>query len=547
MNKTIFQKGLLFSLMVALFNICFISCSDNNKQNDESGNTTDVAVTSNISKLGATYAHINGYVNLNQITSSYTNLTVGVELSMDEDFKNARQTKSTSLEGNKLTVVIDTLSGQTKYYYRTFVKVNKLNYYGEKRSFTTKDFSNITFAGDASDLTFTSAKINCKADVGSIENGDKFTIGIAYSATKNQLHPDSIRYDNLNFIITAFNVVNFPIDGIKDNSFEVSISQLQTGKTYYYCSFTRAGRKYKFGEIKSFTTNSLSPSQLSTGDATDITIISATIKNLSTISELYPKGTSISYGVRYSTTEEGLNVSGSYKTVNTTAENNTFTTFLDGLSSGTTYYYYAFVGVDGIVLTGEIKSFTTKSAEQNSPPLNKLLVSSVWYFSGNGMSKASAALWKAYNLAGYEKFPTYGYIRDVTIGQYSSYGNIPANFGLTAHTQYYQHFRFEYELIDDDKIRIPIVSTFAGLNGAYFLQYLDSTLAPCIALFTELHYQKSDGMTLTSGGESVGQPHTFTLETDNFKSPSYIKMTHEDGEVFIVTPTMQSYPFGQGN
>lgn len=181
------------------------------------------------------------------------------------------------------------------------------------------------------------------------------------------------------------------------------------------------------------------------------------------------------------------------------------------------------------------------------PPINKQLVSSVWYFKGDGMSDSSYALWRAYNEAGVKQFPTYGYLRDVAIGQYSSYGNIPANFGLTAHTQYYQHFRFEYELIDDDKIRIPIVSTFAGLNGAYFLQYLGSTLAPCIGLFTELHYTPNNGKIVATGGTKVGEPHTFTLETDYLKAPTYIKMTRDDGEVFIVTPTVNSYPFGQGN
>ena len=181
------------------------------------------------------------------------------------------------------------------------------------------------------------------------------------------------------------------------------------------------------------------------------------------------------------------------------------------------------------------------------PPINKQLVSSVWYFKGDGMSDSNYALWRAYNEAGVKQFPTYGYLRDVAIGQYSSYGNIPANFGLTAHTQYYQHYRFEYELIDDDKIRIPIVSTFAGLNGAYFLQYLGSTLAPCIGLFTELHYTPSNGKIVATGGTKVGEPHTFTLETDYLKAPTYIKMTRDDGEVFIVTPTVNSYPFGQGN
>lgn len=358
-------------MMVALLSFSFPSCSsDDDTLNDGSDNTTDVAVTSNVSKLGVTYAHIDGYVNLNLITSSYTSQKIGIELAMNEEFVRAKQAESKVLEGNKLTVVIDTLSPQTKYYYRTFVKVNDLYYYGEKRSLTTKDFSNITSTGDASDFTFTSANINCKADIGSIDKDNKFSVGVACGTTKKCFNPDSIasfvkgwEYSD-NFV--GFKLTSYPIKNIKNNSYNVTISGLQTGKTYYYCSFTRAGSKYKLGEIKSFTTMSLAASQLSTGDALDITVTSATIKSTTTISNLYPQGTSLSYGVRYSTKKEAFDGayvnSGSYQTAKATnIDGNTFTACLSGLTSECTYYYCAYVSVDGIFLTGEVKSFTTKS------------------------------------------------------------------------------------------------------------------------------------------------------------------------------------------
>ena len=398
MSKRVNLNVLYTMMMVALLSFSFPSCSsDDDTLNDGSDNTTDVAVTSSVTKLGVTYAHIDGYVNLNLITSSYTNQQIGIELAMTEDFINAKQAKSKALEGNKLTVVIDTLSAETKYYYRTFVKINDLNYYGEKRSFTTKDIPNITSTGDTSDLTFTSANINCKADVGSIDKDNKFSIGVVYGTTKNRLNPDSIvRYMNVSYYgygnPVGFNMTYCSIENVKNNSYNVTISGLQTGKTYYYCSFVRAGNKYKLGDIKSFTTKSLTASQLSTGDASEVTLTSATIISTSTISNLYPKGTSMSYGVRYSTTKEALEDSyvpdgfvyygydeygylyynpttgerrylnvGSYQTTNSSSiDGNTFTTRLSGLTSGATYYYCAYVSVDGVFLTGELKSFTTK-------------------------------------------------------------------------------------------------------------------------------------------------------------------------------------------
>ena len=363
MSKVFHFKNMLPSLMLALMSAALFSCSgdDDEKLDDGSSNTTDVAVTSNLSKLGITYAHIDGYVNLNLITSTYTSQQVGIELSMNEDFDNPRRAVSKELEGNKLTVVIDTLSAQTKYFYRTFVKVNDLNYYGEKRSFTTKDFSNITSTGSASDLTFTSATIKCSGDASSIDKENNYVIGVAYSTSKTRLHPDSayIGYDPYyGYYSRGFNVVESPLDSIiKNKSFKNTISRLQTGTTYYYCSFTRAGKKYKLGEIKSFATKALSDAQLLTGDATDITFTSATVRNTSTIASMYPKGTSIQYGIRYGASQDAL-----YETAYATSqEGDAFTVLLRNLVAGKTYYYCAYVSVDGVSLTGNTKSFTTKS------------------------------------------------------------------------------------------------------------------------------------------------------------------------------------------
>ena len=353
------MKNKLWSMMMLLVMLLLVivACGsvDDEKQNSGSSNTTDVSVTSNVSKLGITYAHIDGYVNLNMITSSYTNQQIGVELSMNEEFDNPKRAITKELEGNKITVVIDTLSAKTKYYYRTFVRINDLNYYGEKRSFTTKDFSNITSTGDASDITFMSAKIKCSGDASSIDKDEKIRIGIVYSTTKTKLHPDSAN-------IIGFNVVECSLDSLRKNkSFEKVISQLMAGTTYYYCSYTRAGVKYKLGEIKSFTTEHISSDLLCTGDATDISSNSAIIiNNGTTIASLYPKNTTIEYGVRLSKSRD-FNSAGRGK-AGKIIDDNKFNVQLNGLEAITTYYYCAYAQVGAVLYTAEIKSFTTKPA-----------------------------------------------------------------------------------------------------------------------------------------------------------------------------------------
>ena len=168
------KKQLIFCVtIVTILCSCFLSCNGgDDDQNNGSDNTTDVAITGNVSKLGVTYAFIDGYVNLNQITASYNSQQIGIEISLDEEFKSAGVVKTNELVGNKISILIDTLSGNTKYYYRTIVKINSLSYYGEKRSFVTNNFTNIISIGEPYEITEESAIIKCEVDISTIDKNN---------------------------------------------------------------------------------------------------------------------------------------------------------------------------------------------------------------------------------------------------------------------------------------------------------------------------------------------------------------------------------------
>ena len=326
-------------LLVAMALPMMVACSDDDeKTNNGSSNTTDVAVTGNVSKIGATYARIDGYVNLNLITSSYTSQRVGIEFSMKEDFKEYDQAETRDLEGNKISIIIGPLNPQAKYYYRTFVRVNDLNYYGKTRSFTTKDFSTITITGEASDLTFTSAKVSCKVDAGSIDRDERFQIGVAYSTSKSQLHSDSVCYYS-GYTTTLFNTVICPLDSVMNKTYDVSISKLQTGRTYYYCSFTCAGNKYTLGEIKSFTTlTNEGYIYLNTSEAVNISNKSATLQGWSKLEDLYKNDAYIAYSFQYSDNLGKLTNNVDFSTIPSDNNNGVLSADLTKLTAGTTYY-----------------------------------------------------------------------------------------------------------------------------------------------------------------------------------------------------------------
>lgn len=380
----------VWSLFLAIGTLT--SCSEEEPEviDDGSGNTSDIAVTSLVDEYGITYATISGYVNLNLLTSSGDTPGIGVELDIikmtDEGEKAQSFGSQTTKElvGRKFVVDFTGLSGGSKFQYRTFVKSGGMTYYGEYRTLTTKDFINLTSTGDATDITFTSVNITSSVNKKSINEKESLGIGIAYSLEKTKLHPDS-----------TFSVKSFPINELKDNAYTISLNKLLTGETYYYASYTKAGGTYKLGGVKSFTTKSLQ-GYLTTGDASDITFSSATIKGTSSISSLYPQGTSITYGIRYATSEDNLGIaeipegfilyeqySGydyyynpqtgetirvyrNYKTATasvTDESTNDVTAQLKSLAANQTYYYCVYARVDGVELTGEVKNFTTRSLD----------------------------------------------------------------------------------------------------------------------------------------------------------------------------------------
>lgn len=178
--------------------------------------------------------------------------------------------------------------------------------------------------------------------------------------------------------------------------------------------------------------------------------------------------------------------------------------------------------------------------------LNKQLVKSVWFLDGEGMSAANAAIWKEYSYECKEE------VDQTTAIQYAYFGTYSRSntFGLSIFNGYLHHYIIEYKLIGKEQIEFTRVSEKEGFNGAYYLRYCGEWLAPCIRMFTKLKYDATSGKPLALSAEDLdddklGKSQTYTLETDNLKNPSYIKMTNADGEEFTLSLQSKNYPFGQ--
>jgi hypothetical protein len=377
------KKLLVLSLMISCF--CMTSCSDDD--NTETGGKSEVdnneiAVTEPSTEVGASYAILNGRLFLSKIPAGSTFVSVGFDLSMDKDFINEQTRRAIvrGIEGNKLTLTIDTLSPQTTYYYRTVVELNNMEFYGAKQTFTTKELEMTPSVGDVSNITFTSAKVNFKVTHKAVSKFETVVAGMAYSEDKRFLQADSIisligkGYGYGGMSSNGLNLINERrCSNMSDGTVQTVIDGLEPSHTYYYCTYVRAGNKLVMSEVKSFSTIDFQAQQLVSCEASDVTLATATVSGItsmtSTLADIYPNMADIVWGISYAP-EESLAqttwpknwISGLGETSATISGNN-FTAKLTNLTPSTNYLYCPFVRIGDAVLRGDVKRFTTKSLD----------------------------------------------------------------------------------------------------------------------------------------------------------------------------------------
>ena len=368
----------VFSWMMAMLILGgMTSCKD-----DDDEKNVEYIVTGQPINVGITYAVLTGDFYPDNMPSIYSptlsTLRLGIEVSPTEDFneKDALTFYSKELVGNRMKVSINGLSSQTDYYYRAFVDIGTMKLYGDTQRFTTSAMQLVCTVGDATNVTFNTANVNVSFDksVQSLPSVDAYSIGygIAYSTDKDSFSAFQAMksYDNPERTMVFMKPLEY-----SDNDVTVVIDRLEPGRTYYYCAYTYVGGKPNvlFGPVKSFTTMAIEPSQLATLDATDVDFFSATLKATTTlpslITRLYPAATNVSYGISYA--PAAAYPDGSYNAneifpniaINATLSNDTIMARLTDLDSGTKYIFRPFVRFNSMVLTGDVKSFTTTSTE----------------------------------------------------------------------------------------------------------------------------------------------------------------------------------------
>lgn len=264
------KKNLTFLMLMISAMMAFTACSNDDDSNgglgdkDEgSNNKTDVAVTGAVQEIGVQYVVLAGYVNLNMIPSMPSNYKMGIQIGRANDDYDPSSASwggkeyVENLIGNKIVVSKKGLAPAQEWRYRTFVYADGHYYFGETKTFETKDFVNITSAVNVSVLTSSSAEIQCSVDMNRApwlqENFDYYTkpmVGVAWAKDRESLTDKVLNDDE--YIPYEYRYVY--LNDVEDNTYSCTLYSLEPNTTYYYCSYTCIGENYRGGTIKSFTT-----------------------------------------------------------------------------------------------------------------------------------------------------------------------------------------------------------------------------------------------------------------------------------------------------
>lgn len=142
----------------------------------------------------------------------------------------------------------------------------------------------------------------------------------------------------------------------EDGNVTASLSGLTPGTTYYYATFVTLQNKVsKYGEIKSFVATD---SGIFTLDASSVSGVQATVNG-----QISGIGADLAVaGMGFLVSSSAENIANGMD-IAVEPNEGSYSFMLDGLLPQHTYYYEAYLSVNGVLTVGEVKSFTTGIVE----------------------------------------------------------------------------------------------------------------------------------------------------------------------------------------
>ena len=195
------------------------------------------SVTVGAEHVSAISVVLRGKANLG--TSAASDLKVGFQYSKSAGILPSNSTTVDAEDSDadfNYTTGLTRLEPATTYYFRSFVRQNGQDTYGETKEFTTKGLDSLIDTNDASDVEATKATLNAKLDLTDVKYSS-----ISYGFYRG----------------TSETTQNTKLNGgeIKGNTYSASLTNLSHKTQYWYKAFVTLDGNTYYGDVKTFTTD----------------------------------------------------------------------------------------------------------------------------------------------------------------------------------------------------------------------------------------------------------------------------------------------------
>ena len=195
------------------------------------------SVTVEAKNVSAISAVLAGKANLSSTVAS--DLKVGFQYSKSAGILPSNSTTIEATDADAFynyTAAITGLAPETKYYFRSFVRQNGQDTYGETMEFTTKDVSSLLETKDASAVEATKATMNAKLDLTDVQY-KSLAYGFLWGTSESALNTD------------------YKCTEISDNAISAPLTRLSHKTQYWYKAYVKLDSQTFYGEVKTFTTD----------------------------------------------------------------------------------------------------------------------------------------------------------------------------------------------------------------------------------------------------------------------------------------------------
>ena len=195
------------------------------------------SVTVEAKNVSAISAVLAGKANLSSTVAS--DLKVGFQYSKSAGIlpSNSTTIEATDADASyNYTTPITGLEPATKYYFRSFVRQNGQDTYGETKEFTTKDVTSLLETRDASGVEAAKATLNAKLDLTDVLY-KSLAYGFLWGTSESALNTD------------------YKCTEISDNAISAPLTGLSHKTQYWYKAYVKLDSQTFYGEVKTFTTD----------------------------------------------------------------------------------------------------------------------------------------------------------------------------------------------------------------------------------------------------------------------------------------------------